>query len=279
MKNCYITAAEKFSKFDLLLFRCFGCKRLLKKNMVNKNGLNVIKIPLPPKMKEKQKKRYFTRFCAYLHDMDVQTICVQNIQDHLLQYYLRCEFQIMKGSAIFYEMFQDFLTYFAEKKGYHLNECDLVLISNNPKEVKKYMLKCVRIVKAISVYTTNPGKFENLANEFREKYGIFIHIKGKNDKVKKYNKIYINCEADRIVDEGFFQSVNLIDIYKIYKGGFSEILLSYKTNEEEFLKENRVIKNLSFTEFYFKIQQTNIDKITIPIFLKDKNYKIVNIRK
>ena len=32
--------------------------------------------------------------------------------------------------------------------------------------VKKYMLKCVRIVKAISVYTTNPGKFENLANEF-----------------------------------------------------------------------------------------------------------------
>ena len=57
MKNCYITAAEKFSKFDLLLFRCFGFKRLLKKNMVSKNGLNVIKIPLPPKMKEKQKKR------------------------------------------------------------------------------------------------------------------------------------------------------------------------------------------------------------------------------
>lgn len=279
MNYCYMTVTDDYSKLEIFLFCFFGYRRLLKNKIIKRNNMNMIKIPLPPKMKEKHKKRYFTKLCRYYHEINVKNICFHNLNDDLLKYYIKTEFQMISGSMVFYEIFLDIISFFAAKKGYNLNECELIFISNYPKEVHKLILKCFKYVKNISVYTTNPRKFENLSNELRNQYGIFIEIKNGKNKVRKYNKIYINCEADRIVDEASFQSVNLIDIYKVYKGGFHDVLLSYKTKEDRFIKENNIVKNLCFTEYYIKTLYTNIEKNTIKNFLKENDYKIVNIKK
>lgn len=275
MKNCYIKITEKFSKIDFFLFRHIRWNRLLKKNTFTKDAFHIIQIPVSFKMKENKKKKYYTKICKYLHAIGVETICFYQIEDDLLRYYLNCEFQRVKGYDTFRTLFPRILTYFATKKGYNLNEIELCFITNHLDKAKALIMKSFKKVKGITVYTQNPMDFENFTKEFRETYGIFIHVHGKNDKVKKYNKIYINCEDNRIFDEDYFKTVNLIDIYGTYNGGYQDIIFSYKTKDDFFLKENHIVKNLMFTEFYFNYVVFHTDQH----FQNEKNYKIVNIRK
>ena len=76
--------------------------------------------------------------------------------------------------------------------------------------------------------------------------------------------------------EEFFSNVNLIDIFKIYKGAFTDIYFHYKTNVETILKKEKIVKNLSFTQFYIKFLCENCNNSS---FFKEKRYKIVNIIK
>ena len=279
MNKCYITTTDRYCKFDFLLYRLFGWKKMLKKITFCQNHINLFTLPLPKKMKERQKKKYFTKLCNYFHRLDIQSVCCSNIMDDLLRYYLKTEFQWIDGSAVFSELFFDVISSFCVKKGYNLEECELIFLSNCPKDVRNYIEKSLKKVKKISIFTTNPSLFDGFVQEFRDQYGIFIQVKGKDDKVKKYNKIYINCEPDRIVDESFFSSVHLIDPYRVYHGAFNEILLSYKTDEDAFIKEHHIIKNLPFTEYYIRSVTLNADKNFVKSFLKKNHYKIVNIKK
>ncbi len=279
MQDCYMTTTEKAKKIEILLFCIFGIKRLFKKRIIKGKKMTLIFIPLPNSLGEKLKKLYIKKLCKFFHKMHIRNICAYNIKDTLLAYALKNEFYILKGTSVFCDHFYDVLKRFSQKIGYSLKECELVLVSNYPKEAQQYILKMIKAVKSIAIYTTKPDTFKNMVEEIKNQYGIYITLKNKDDKVKKYNKIFVNLEPTPIFKESFFQSVYMIDIYRFYQGAFRDVIFSYNTIEEDLIKANKIIKNLCFTEYYKKLYNSSeIEENTTKI-LKKNQYKIVNIVK
>lgn len=279
MQDCYMTTTEKGNKIEILLFCFFGIKRLFKKRIIKGNKLMLTFIPLPHSLGEKLKKLYFKKLCNFFHKMHIRNICAYNIKDALLAYELRNEFNILKGISVFYDHFYDILKRFSQKMGYPLQECELVLISNYPKEAQQYILKMIKDVKSIAIFTTKPDHFKNMVEEIKNQYGIYITLKNQDDKVKKCKKVYINLEPTPIFKESFFQSVHMIDLYQLYQGAFQDVIFSYNTVEEDVIKKNKIIKNLCFTEYYKKLYNASeIEENTTKI-LNHHQYKIVNIVK
>lgn len=274
MENCFIKKHEKNKKFYCLYFYFIGY--LLTFHKIKKENIKILKIPTASDFHKSFQIKYANRICKLLHRHHVKNICIEQIEDGVLQDYLKREFTIFYGREIFIDIFPEVLKFFTKKKGYSLNECELVFIANYPEDIVQYLEKCKKMVKNISVFTNNKENFEKITNHFLKNYGIHMHLLGENDKIKKHQRIYINCEPIKIVKETFFESVFLIDIFNIYKGAFSKIILFYKTEDDKFLKENEVIKNLSFTSFYVKEKGGKAD---IHAFLKNKNFKIMNIKK
>ena len=279
MQDCYITTTEKAKKIEVLLFCFFGMKRIFQTRIIKGNKLMLIFIPLPNSLGEKLRKRYVKKLCKFFHKMHIRNICAYNIKDTLLAYELKNEFYVLKGISVFYDYFYDILKRFSQKNGYLLQECELVLISNYPKEAQQYILKMIKDVKSIAIYTTKPDNFKNMVEEIKNQYGMYITLKNKEDKVKKYKKLYINLEPTPIFKETFFQSVQMIDLYHFYQGAFQDVIFSYNTLEEDMIKANKIIKNLCFTEYYKKLYKASeIEENTTKI-LKNHQYKIVNIVK
>lgn len=279
MQDCYMTTTEKGTKLEIILFCFLGIKQFLKKRIIKGKKLLIISIPLPKFMGEKLQKLYFKKLCKFFHNMNIRNICAYNIKNPILAHKLRTEFYILKGISVFYDAFYDILERFSKKIGYSLKECELVLISNYPREVRQYILKIIKHVKSIVVYTTKPDKFTNMIEDIKNQYGIYITLKSKEDRAKKYNKIYVNIEPTPIFKESFFQSVHIIDIYKFYKGAFQDVIFSYNTVEDYIIKENKIIKNLCFTEYYKKTYNDNENKEKTSKILKKNHYKIVNLVK
>ncbi len=275
MENCLIKPAEYVSKLNIFLFYYLGIKRIFKKNIIKEKDFFIVKIPFLFTMKEKRKQKYYEKLCNYFHKMNVKNVCAEQIDESLFLYHLRKEFYLCNGISVFYENFPNIITAFAEKKGFSLQVCEVVFISNYPNEIKKLIESTIHLVKGFSVYTKQAEHFVSLVDEMRASYGVFIGIK-KEEKPKKYHKIYVNCEVTNILDENFFQSVLLLDIHGVYLGGYRDVIFSYKTKEDGILKEQKIKKNLSFTEFYKKIKQNeeNMNEKQ-----KKNHYKIVNIIK
>lgn len=269
MDTCLVSCTEQYSKLDFFLFRYFGIKRLFKKMKKSCGGINLFYIPIHEKMKESYKEKYFQSVCRYLRGQGIKEVCFDTIKDTLLQESLKKEFQIVSGVYIFYTLFQDILQFLVKKRGFKLHECEIAFISNKPEQVEKYLLKCIKTVKSICVFTTDPARFESLVQKTRDTYGLFLKVHGKKEKVKKYNKIYINLEEFRIFDKAFFKYVHCLDIYNVYESAYNDVLLHYKTEADDFLKKNKIKKNLCFTDYLIK---------TGFIFKQNHN-KIVNIRK
>lgn len=279
MQDCYITTTDKVKKIEILLFCLLGIKKGLKKRIIKGNKMMLVFIPLPQSMGEKLKKIYFKKLCKLFHKMHIRNICAYNIKDTLLAYVLKNEFYILKGISVFYNYFYDIIQRFSQKAGYPLQECEVTLISNYPKDAQQYILKMIKAVKSISIYTTKPENFKNMVEEIKNQYGIYITLKNRDDKVKKYKKIFINLEPTPIFKESFFQSVYMIDPYHFYQGAFHDVIFSYNTVEEDMIKKNKIIKNLCFTEYYKKLYHASeIEENTTKI-LKHHQYKIVNIVK
>ncbi len=279
MQDCYMTTTEKAKKIEILLFCFFGIKRLLKKRIVKGNKLMLIFIPLPNSLGEKLKNIYFKKLCKFFHKMHIRNICAYNIKDTLLYHELRNEFYVLKGISVFYDHFYDILKRFSQKSGYPLQECELAFVSNYPKEVQQYILKVIKDVKSITIYTTKPDNFKNMVEEIKNQYGMYITLKNKDDKVKKYKKLYINLEPTPIFKESFFQASHMIDIYNFYQGSFRNVIFSYNTFEEDLIKEYKIMKNLCFTEYYKKLYHCNENEKNTTKILKNHQYKIVNIVK
>ncbi|MBE7035989.1 MAG: hypothetical protein E7403_01695 [Ruminococcaceae bacterium] len=279
MQDCYMTTTEKGSLLEVILFCFFGFKQLFKKRIIKGNDLLIIFIPLPKSLGEKLQTIYFKKLCKLFHKMHIRNICAYNIKNPVLAYKLRTEFYILKGISVFHDAFYDILERFSKKIGYPLKECELVLISNYPREAKQYILKIIKQIKSIVIYTTKPDKFTNMIEEIKKQYGIYITLKSKEDYAKKYKKIYVNIEPTPIFKESFFQSVHMIDSYKFYKGAFCDVIFSYNTPEDHIIKENKIIKNLCFTEYYTKTHNNHENKGNTSKILKNDHYKIVNIVK
>lgn len=279
MQDCYMTTTEKAKKIEILLFCLFGIKRLFKKRIISGKKLMLIFVPLPQALGEKLKKLYLKKMCKLFHKMHIRNICAYNIKDTLLAHELKNEFYILKGISVFYDHFYDIIKRFSQKIGYSLNECELAFICNYPKEAQQYILKVIKDVKAITIYTTKPDCFKNMVEEIKNQYGIYITLKNKEDKVKKYKKIFVNLEPTPIFKESFFQSVYIIDLYHFYQGAYCDVIFSYNTFEEDVIKKNKIVKNLCFTEYYKKLYNSNEIEGNTTKILKKNQYKIVNIVK
>ncbi|MBR4891125.1 MAG: hypothetical protein IKU15_07555 [Clostridia bacterium] len=268
MQGCFIKESEEFKKIDLFFYKLFGFKKILKKMIVNDN-FKILKLP-------KLNKKYYRKFLKFLNKEKVKEICLDNNVNKELKEFLIKEFKETEKESVFKEIFSDVIIFFAKKKGLNLNNSEIIFISSTPSLLKEYILKIYKNVKNISVITNKKEKFDKLIEDFQKDYGIFIKIKDKNEKVKKQNTIYINIEKEKFLCDESFLNVNLIDIFKNYKGAFNDIYFHYKTNSESILKKEKIVKNLSFTQFYIKNLCENCNNLS---FFKEKRYKIVNIIK
>lgn len=216
-----------------------------------------------------KKKRDYTRACYKIKKKGIKKVCYPYFKDKILEYYIKQEFKIYQGESILSEIFPEVLSFIAKKKNIGLSDCHLVFIGNRPDITEKYINKICRIVRRISLLTTKPYLFSNIIKKYQEDYGIFIDIKGKDDKVKKYRYIYVNLDHKKVFREDLFRNANLLDIYKIYKGSFQQIVLEFMTESEAMIDKYQIIKNISFAEF---IRENNQN-------ISENDYKIVNIEK
>ena len=89
----------------------------------------------------------------------------------------------------------------------------------------------------------------------------------------------MNLEPLPIFKETLFKSLYMIDIYKVYKGAFCDVIFSYTTKEDNMINEYQIIKNLCFTEYLKKLHHFNEKWENSTKNFKENDYKIVNIVK
>lgn len=263
MEYMYIKEKENCTRKEIFFIKLFPGKRFFKKYLCHTDEIDIFCVPLI------QKERYYKKVCKYLKQIDVKKVYTSIDKNNPFALYLQKEFRYMVPEQVFSLFFEEVLVFFAQKKGIELKECTLSFICNDAVTAETFVSQIYKKVKGISIYTSQAEKFTALYKKWREKCGMEIEIKGQDDKVKKYNHIYINLEKEKIFKESFFMNTNCIDIYNLYKGIYNEIIMRFKTASEACIKEHKIIKNLTFTEYYM---QKNSN------FIK-KHYKIVNIKK
>lgn len=243
---------NNFSFFKYFLFTYFKMDKIYEKNIEN----NVFLIPF----KKTLKHRYLLALTRFLKRKKIDEICVI---DDLLKDELRNSFSIINGKNIYRTIFCDILNFMSENKLYNY---EIIFVSDNINEIKNLAQKCVKNVKTISVLTQKPYLYESMRDFFLQKYGVMLNIKGKKDKLKKHNKIYVNCGANKIYDKTTFKNVNILDIYNVYEGAYRHIILDAEGEAKKITKLLKCPYSLALAEFLNGVK-------------KEKNYKIVNIKK
>lgn len=259
MENIYLTETDDFSKFYLFLFMNFGIKKVLK--LEKGEYFDVYKLP---SLKNKKKERFNKKIIKYLKKSGIKNICCGKISEDLKSEIYK-NFEIITGENTFYENIHIIIDFFAKKKGIKLKENEVCFILDNPELVKSLILKCENKVKSFSVLTDKEELFHDLKDYLSENKGIFLKI---NEKKKKINTIYINCEKKIKNIEDLIIKTNTIDIFKIYKNTYNSVKLFYKTNDNKFIENNKIEKNIIFTDFLTKCLKKT-----------PENIKIVNIKK
>jgi len=217
---------------------------------------NVFFIPY----KKTLKKRYFKALCEFLKRKNTDKILVveEDIKKEFKKY-----FSVINGKNIYNTIFNDALNFLAKNR---LFEYEIIFVSDNIKEIKKLIEKCIKKVAGVGILTKRPELYESMEEFTLSKYGVVLNIKKHNEKLKKHNKIYVNCGGSLVYPEGFFKNVNMLDFYKVYEGAYNKIILEQKQQEKELTKKLNCPYSLDIAEFLYG----NKD---------DKTYKIVNIKK
>lgn len=264
MENVFLKERENYSSFYMFLFLFFNLKKIIKKEIKKGEYFDVYYIPSLKKLSKKNKEKFIKRMVKFLKSESIKNICCGKINEDLKET-LEKEFEKITGEETFFENIDMILDFFAKKKGINLSNNEVCFISNNPDVVKKLILKCKNKVKTFSVLTDNKEIFNNLKERISEELGIFIKI---NEKKKKINTVYINCENKVIKLKEYLVKANTIDIFKIYKNTYFNVKIFYKTYCDKFLDENNIEKNIIFTDFFKEC-----------IKKSPENIKIVNIKK
>ena len=259
MENIYIKETDKYSRFLLFLFCNLNIKKIIKKAEEKGENFNILNLPNPDKLRKKQKRKYIKNLNKYIKEKGIKNI-----------YYNYNKIGFLH-KEIFIENFNKIIDFFSKKKNIKLTDSEIVFIVNKPECAREFILKCYKKIKKFSVITSYPGAFEFLKDELLEKYGIFLNIAGNNEKVKKLNKIYINCEEENVLNKDYFVNANLIDIYNIYNKGYYNIEVFFKSDDDNFIKEKKIKKNLSFAAFY-------TESLKIKGFKEYEEIKIINIK-
>ncbi len=275
MEHIFIESKEIKKTLPFWLFYFFGTKRLLKKEWILENNRQFLCIPIPNLLTEKQKTRYLTKIIGFLKKKGIEKVYFEHTVDKDISKFIKQNFFICQGSELFFGFFPKILKQFICKKGYKPEECELIFISNNAKKVREYLLKCYKIVKKISIFTTNPASFSNVAAELQETYGMFLEIKGQNDTIKKYKTICINLEEERIVNKEFFKKTFLLDIYGLYQNAYQTILFLCKDKKTTTNQK----KSLTRLEYELKYRENGAVTPSYEMWDNEKAVKIINITK
>ena len=266
MDECIINQTEQYLKKDFLLFRFFKSNQIFKRAKKQEENICIFSLPIPEKLYGKQKEKYYFSFIKYLKKNGIKKICFGRLKDTFFKDILKKEFDYYRGNDVFCEYFSSVLSFFTEKKGIEIEKLTINFICEHETVLEKYLEKCIKKVKKINIFTTNPKRFQNLQEKMQEKTGIFISF---HQDVKKYNNIYINLEEKNIFSDIFFQSVDMIDPFSVYKNSYNNIIFFFPTKQDSFLKENGIKKTCAVVEYLQNNQK----------FCISKTKKIANIQK
>lgn len=210
--------------------------------------------------KKKLNKSYKNALKEYLKKKNIKKFLAvdEDIKD-----YLKTCFSTIDGENIYNAIFYKILLFLSKNK---LNEYEIIFVSDNIKQIKKLIEISAKRVKNISVLTQNPYLYESMKDYVLSKYGILLNIKNKNEKLKKHNKIYVNCGYNRVFEKSFFKNVNMLDIYNVYEDAFNTIILEATSKEKEYTKKLKFPYTIALAEFLYSDEKT-------------KKYKIVSIKK
>ena len=189
--------------------------------------------------------RYFERLKEFLRSKKVIKILPL---DKDLKEYFKKYFSVIYGKYIYNTIFCDILNFLAHNR---LFEYEIIFISDNVKEIKEKIEKCIKKCEAVSVLTDKPSLYESLKEYTLYKYGVVLNIKTKKEKLKKKNKIYVNSGHSMNFDKGFFKNVNLLDIYCVYDGAYNNIILECDKEEKDFTKSLDCQFSLGIAEFLY----------------------------
>lgn len=253
LKKIIIKKEEKnFSFFKYLMFTYFKKCKIYDRYIVD----DIFYLPFKKRLNNSYKK-------ALINYLKTKKVTHFLSFEKELERVFKNTFCVIDGKNIYNTIFLDILNFITKGQLY---EYELIFISDNIKEIKMLMEKAAKKVKSISVLTEKPHLYESIKDLLFIKYGVLLNIKTKKEKLKKHNKIYINCGINRVFNTSFFKNVNMIDIYKIYDGAYNNIILEENLKEKEYTKRLSCAFSLELAEYLYN------DK-------KDKKFKIVNMKK
>lgn len=202
---------------------------------------NIFYIPY----KKTLKLRYFERLKEFLRKKEV--IKILALEEDIKEYFKKY-FSVIYGKYIYSTIFYNVLEFLANGR---LFDYEIIFVSDNLKEIKIMIEKCVKNVKSVSVLTNSEHLYDSLAEFTLYKYGTELNIRTKKEKLKKKNKIYVNCGHNLVFEKNFFKNVNMLDIYGVYEGAYKNIILEAKETEKEFIKLLECEFLMSIAEFLY----------------------------
>ena len=210
--------------------------------------------------KKRIKPRYLKAISEFLRQKNTEKILAvdEDIKNELKKY-----FSVINGKNIYNAIFFDILNFLAKNR---LFEYEIIFVSDNIKEIKSMIEKCIKNVGGVGILTKKEYLYESIREFTLFKYGVMLNIKKNNEKLKKHNKIYVNCGSSATFSKSFFKNVNMLDIYNVYDGAYNKIILESNREEKELIKRLNCPYSLDIAEFLYGNK-------------RDKKYKIVNIKK
>lgn len=204
--------------------------------------------------------RYLERLKEFLRKKE--TVKILPLDEDIKEYFKKY-FSVIYGKNIYNTIFCDVLKFLSNNR---LFEYEIIFISDNVKEIKNKIEDCIKYVLSVSVLTDKPNLYESMKEYTLYKYGVALNIKTKKEKLKKKNKIYVNCGHSPVFDKSFFKNVNLLDIYGVYEGGYKNIILDANSKEKEFAKSLDCPFSHRIAEFLYGKEC-------------EKKYKLLSIKK
>lgn len=243
---------NNFSYFKYFLFTYLKKYKIYDKYIEE----NIFYLPY----KKRLNKAYLKALVEYMKLKNISTFLSF---DEDIKKEFKKHFSTINIKNIYNTIFIDMLNFYTKNK---IHEYEIIFVSDNIKEVKNLIKMCVKKVKAVSVLTNKPFLYESMKDYVLSKYGLNLNVKSKKEKLKKHNKIYINCGYNRTFDKNTFSNVNMIDVYKVYENVFNTIIFETSDKEKKYTKKLKCPYSLELAAFLYEEED-------------NKEYKIVSIKK
>lgn len=259
MDKCIIRYTNQYSKLKLFIYlNIIPFSFLLKKQWIKEQEILIFQFP------DVKKEINHNKLEQYLLKKGIKKIYLELGEKNKFK-----NLSFIYGENLFFYLFLNIIHKVIKKEKLNSKNSILCFLTDNPRSVKEYILKCIKEYNSFKIITSSPLLFYPLQKELKEKYGIFIRIYNNDSFYKKQNHIYINLERKQMADTNAFSHKICIDIFNIYKKVYKSAELFYKHPLDKIIKKHKLEKNIPFTAFIIQNQE------------KYKNFdiKVTNIKK